>query len=99
MPGQPGEPMRARALAHSACPPKHSPGAAAAMSLARALRDSVLRHARFGVPLAAAAGVGARGFAAYLDKGAVAERVLGVVKNFDKVDPAKVGWGCVGGAG
>jgi hypothetical protein len=79
------------------------------MALARTLRESVLRHARFAVPAAALAGTGAvassssaaaagggffaRAFAAastYLDKDQVTQRVLGVVKNFDKVDPAKV---------
>jgi hypothetical protein len=80
------------------------------MALARAVRESVLRHARLAAPTAALAGAAgvaattsagggffARAFAAastYLDKDQVTQRVLGVVKNFDKVDPAKVsrGW-------
>lgn len=62
------------------------------------VRTSVLRHAAFAPPAAAAALGGAaaarwRGaapFSTYLDQGAVTERVLKVVKAFDKVDPAKV---------
>ena len=34
--------------------------------------------------------LGARGLADFLDRGDVTERVLGVVKSFEKVDPAKV---------
>mmetsp|Transcript_21656 Transcript_21656/g.63874 ORF Transcript_21656/g.63874 Transcript_21656/m.63874 type:complete len:124 (+) Transcript_21656:48-419(+) len=34
--------------------------------------------------------LGARGLAEFLDRNDVTERVLGVVKSFEKVDPAKV---------
>jgi hypothetical protein len=57
------------------------------------LRSAIVKACRL-PPAAALAPMGAlaaRCFAggAYLDKGAVTERVLGVVKNFSKVDPQK----------
>ena len=38
----------------------------------------------------APAAMGARSFATFLDRADVTDRVLGVVKSFEKVDPAKV---------
>ncbi len=72
------------------------------MALARALnslRASVLSHVSVPVSSSSFQAAGAcaslkfvRGFAegTYLDKAEVEQRVLNAVKNFDKVDPAKV---------
>lgn len=67
------------------------------MSLLRTLQQGVLASLRVPVgPAAAAASLGAlqlvRGFAdaSYLDKNEVTDRVLSVVKNFEKVDAGKV---------
>lgn len=72
-----------------------------AMALARALsglRSAVLANVRIGSSRTqqtvgkAACLTLLRGFAegTYLDKGQVTERILDVVKNFDKVEPTKV---------
>ena len=70
------------------------------MALAGALssiRSAVLANIRLGSSVQAVGGATSltllRGFAegTYLDKGQVKERILGVVKNFDKVEPSKVG--------
>ena len=70
--------------------------------LSSSLARAVLRHVSVGPPLAAASVAGVGGLAAgplrtafstYLDQGAVTDRVLKVVKAFDKVDPAKVSSG------
>lgn len=67
------------------------------MAMARAFssfRASVLAHVKLqAVPawsLATERGFAADAGGSFLDKQQVAERVLGVVKNFQKVDPAKV---------
>jgi hypothetical protein len=70
-------------------------------AIAQQLRAGVLAHMR--VPAGAVAGsvpqavggglslLGLRGFAdGGVDKAAVTERVINVVKNFEKVDPGKV---------
>lgn len=67
-------------------------------SISQHLRSAVLRHVRLpvsscSVPEAVGGGLavfGVRGFAEGLDKAEVTERILNVVKNFEKVDPAKV---------
>jgi hypothetical protein len=74
------------------------------MALAQALftiRSGVINNLRVPVGgLQAATGslstIFSRGFAdgTYLNKDDVTERVLSVVKNFDKADPAKVGCSC-----
>ncbi len=65
------------------------------------LRSGVL--SRISIPvnsLQAVGGAGGlsllRGFAesTYIDKNVVTDRIINVVKNFDKVDPAKVGPSC-----
>lgn len=61
--------------------------ASAARTLAARPRAAVrqLDFARF-----APAAMGSRSFATFLDRADVTDRVLGVVKSFEKVDPAKV---------
>ncbi|KAK3259486.1 Acyl carrier protein 2, mitochondrial [Cymbomonas tetramitiformis] len=56
------------------------------------LRQAVLSHVRVNAAQQQVTGTFLRGFAAgtYLEKGDVTERVLEVVKKFEKVDPAKV---------
>ena len=64
------------------------------------LRSGVLQHLRLTAGSSCLQTLGVqslglvRGFAeqgTFLDKGEVTDRVVGVVKNFDKVDPSKVG--------
>lgn len=70
-------------------------------AIAQQLRSGVLAHLRLPASAAAArapqalggglALLGLRGFAdGAVDKAEVTERILSVVKNFEKVDPAKV---------
>jgi NADH dehydrogenase (ubiquinone) 1 alpha/beta subcomplex 1, acyl-carrier protein len=67
-----------------------------------ALRNSILRHLRVAVaapsassPISAGFIVSRCGFSdevkgSFLDKGEVTDRIITVVKNFQKVDPSKV---------
>ncbi len=79
---------------------EHRPAASLIMAMARALtavRTGVLSHLRVQASLTAtqhqagpAAWQSVRGFAGtYLDKNEVTERILNVVKNFEKVDQSK----------
>lgn len=88
--------MLAAGLASS----EHRPAASLIMAMARALtavRTGVLSHLRVQASLTAtqhqagpAAWQSVRGFAGtYLDKNEVTERILNVVKNFEKVDQSK----------
>ncbi len=80
---------------------EHRPAASLIMAMARALtavRTGVLSHLRVQASLTATqhqagptAWQSVRGFAGtYLDKNEVTERILNVVKNFEKVDQSKV---------
>ena len=65
-------------------------------ALSQQLRSAVLRHVRLPVPGSVQALGGGfavlsvRGFAGSLNQAEVTERILNVVKHFEKVDPAKV---------